>query len=112
MPALVTNAGNVSGPDRNLNLMSAAEKASQYGKYIFNAQRFVDSIKHELLGEPGVIVNITNIGDKELHLLYQEISKRLLNNELNRIVVVHADLPTRSMNNKQFLTFLKGKCGC
>ena len=31
MPALATNAGNAPGPDRNVNLMSAAEKASQSG---------------------------------------------------------------------------------
>ena len=64
---------------------------SQSGEYIFNAEKFIRSVKKPLIYNPqeNFIINVSYLNEKELKSLLEELA-RLDMNDLSRIVVVHA----------------------
>lgn len=86
--------------------VKTAKSYSWDGKAIFNVDKFIDAIKKEFRGKENVILQITDLNESDLKVLYRELQKRLLPNEISRILVIHVNDPAMSMSSdalKQFL---------
>lgn len=87
--------------------VKTAKSYSWDGKAIFNVDKFIDAIKKEFRGKENVILQITDLNEPDLKVLYRELQKKLLPNEISKILVIHANDPAKSMSSEAFKQFLE-----
>lgn len=87
--------------------VKTARSYSLEGLYIFNAEAFCKSLKDAYDDGENIILQITNLNDKDLENLYKKLHENFLENNFAQTVIIDAKNPNRSKSAKQLIELMR-----
>jgi hypothetical protein len=86
--------------------VKTARSYSIDGVYIFDIEKFFNALKKAYTGKENVIIQITDLTDQDLNILYERMTKELTVNEWEKTIIIHANNPSKSKSTSELIKYL------